>query len=291
MHSNAISVYVIINFFLLGLGRLTCSVLIALPRVYMHFQMFRPSRTLLIYFYVPNLTLACKKQFIPKSLCHKPANCRNGSMRHTCPSESRNSWSTDLWPGRPTNQGLAPHLLDGRGIEVRFPYLQSIHTEFGGLNEEQFSGAKRLRCEADLSPPSSASHPCTVMACAGRPLLSCSTCRCSDSNRATAKSSFYYYCIQVITLSWTKNEWLGAEVLTPLCCIDVLSSTSFPVSDTLEVRTGINPLTPKVNPSAQRFLTKFFTGNFAYWTLLFIHMCVKNQQIHQLFIQFINYVW
>jgi hypothetical protein len=34
-----------------------------------------------------------------------------------------------------------------------------------------------------------------------------------------------------------------------------------------------------------------FIGEFASWTVHFINICVKNQQIHQLFIQFINYVW
>jgi hypothetical protein len=37
--------------------------------------------------------------------------------------------------------------------------------------------------------------------------------------------------------------------------------------------------------------TKVFTGDFASWTVHFINICKKNQQIHQLFIQFINYVW
>jgi hypothetical protein len=52
-----------------------------------------------------------------------------------------------------------------------------------------------------------------------------------------------------------------------------------------------NPLTPELNPSAQRCMTRFFTGDFATWTVHFVNICVKNQQIHQLFIQFINYVW
>jgi hypothetical protein len=53
----------------------------------------------------------------------------------------------------------------------------------------------------------------------------------------------------------------------------------------------INPLTPELNPSTQRCLTRFFTGDFASWTVRFIIVCVKNQQMRQLFIQFINYVW
>jgi hypothetical protein len=53
----------------------------------------------------------------------------------------------------------------------------------------------------------------------------------------------------------------------------------------------VNPLTPELNPSAQRCLTRYFTGDFAFWTVHFVNIWVKNQQIHQLFIQFINYVW
>jgi hypothetical protein len=52
----------------------------------------------------------------------------------------------------------------------------------------------------------------------------------------------------------------------------------------------INPLTPELNPSAQRYVTKFFTGDFAYCTVNFIitRTCVKIQQMQQLLIQFIN---
>jgi hypothetical protein len=46
-----------------------------------------------------------------------------------------------------------------------------------------------------------------------------------------------------------------------------------------------NPLSPELNPSAQRCRTRFFTG-----VLHFVNICVKNK-IHQLFIQFINYIW
>jgi hypothetical protein len=35
----------------------------------------------------------------------------------------------------------------------------------------------------------------------------------------------------------------------------------------------------------------FFTGEFASWTVHFVNICANNQQIQQLFIQFINYVW
>jgi hypothetical protein len=52
-----------------------------------------------------------------------------------------------------------------------------------------------------------------------------------------------------------------------------------------------NPLTSELNPSAQRCLTRFFSGDFASLTVNFVNICVKNQQIQQLFIQFINYIW
>jgi hypothetical protein len=40
-----------------------------------------------------------------------------------------------------------------------------------------------------------------------------------------------------------------------------------------------------------RICTRLFAGDFASWTVHFANVCVKNQQIHQLFIHFINYVW
>jgi hypothetical protein len=51
------------------------------------------------------------------------------------------------------------------------------------------------------------------------------------------------------------------------------------------------PLRPELNPSAQRCLTRFFTGDFDSWTVHFVNICAKNQQMKQLFIQFIIYVW
>jgi hypothetical protein len=53
---------------------------------------------------------------------------------------------------------------------------------------------------------------------------------------------------------------------------------------------NINPLTPELNPSAQRCLTRFFTGDFASSTVHLFDICVKTKKIQQLFIQFINYV-
>jgi hypothetical protein len=52
-----------------------------------------------------------------------------------------------------------------------------------------------------------------------------------------------------------------------------------------------NPLTPELNHSTQRCLTRFFTKDFASCTVHFVKICVIKQQIHQSFIQFINYVW
>jgi tetrahydromethanopterin S-methyltransferase subunit B len=51
----------------------------------------------------------------------------------------------------------------------------------------------------------------------------------------------------------------------------------------------LNPSTPELNPSAQRCLTRYFTGDFASWTVHFFIICVRNEQMQQLFIQFINY--
>jgi hypothetical protein len=51
---------------------------------------------------------------------------------------------------------------------------------------------------------------------------------------------------------------------------------------------AISPLTPVLNPSAQGCLTRFFTGDFASWTVHFFNIWVKNQQMQQLFIHFIN---
>jgi hypothetical protein len=52
----------------------------------------------------------------------------------------------------------------------------------------------------------------------------------------------------------------------------------------LSVHGIFNPLKPELNPSVQRCLTRFVTGDFASLTVYFINTCVKNQQIHQLYI-------
>jgi hypothetical protein len=52
----------------------------------------------------------------------------------------------------------------------------------------------------------------------------------------------------------------------------------------------INPLTPKLYPSAQRCPTKLVYWDFVSLTVHFVNICVKKPQTQQLFIQFINYV-
>jgi hypothetical protein len=53
----------------------------------------------------------------------------------------------------------------------------------------------------------------------------------------------------------------------------------------LRVWPSINPLTPELNPSAQRCLARIFTGDFATQTVHFLNICVKIQQMQQLSIQ------
>jgi hypothetical protein len=57
---------------------------------------------------------------------------------------------------------------------------------------------------------------------------------------------------------------------------------------------NINPSTSELNPSAQRCLKRFFTGDFASLTVHFVNIYIymrENQQMQNLFVQFINYVW
>jgi hypothetical protein len=44
---------------------------------------------------------------------------------------------------------------------------------------------------------------------------------------------------------------------------------------------AFNPLTPELNPSAQRCLTRYFTGEFASLTVHFVNICVENKQMQQ----------
>jgi hypothetical protein len=40
----------------------------------------------------------------------------------------------------------------------------------------------------------------------------------------------------------------------------------------------INPLTPELNPSAQRYLTRFFTGDFASWSCISLMYAWKTNK-------------
>jgi hypothetical protein len=59
------------------------------------------------------------------------------------------------------------------------------------------------------------------------------------------------------------------------CCVEADNRQGF-ISKQLLLRsrrsTVINPLTPELNPSAQRCLTRFFAGDFASWTVHFVNM-------------------
>jgi hypothetical protein len=52
-----------------------------------------------------------------------------------------------------------------------------------------------------------------------------------------------------------------------------------------------NLLTPELTPSEQRWLKRIVTGDFSSLNVHFVNICVKNQQIHQLIIQSVNYLW
>jgi len=45
-------------------------------------------------------------------------------------------------------------------------------------------------------------------------------------------------------------------------------------------RININPLTPELNPPAQRCMIRFVTGDFASLNVYFVNICAENQQIH-----------
>jgi hypothetical protein len=46
-------------------------------------------------------------------------------------------------------------------------------------------------------------------------------------------------------------------------CFSQYTINAAPVGALIEVKFTFNPLTPELNPSAQRCLTRFFTGDFA----------------------------
>jgi hypothetical protein len=63
------------------------------------------------------------------------------------------------------------------------------------------------------------------------------------------------------------------------------------IDQRMEYKFLFNSLTPELIPSWQCCLSRFFTGDFASWTMHFVNVYVKNQQMQKLFIQFIKYVW
>jgi hypothetical protein len=86
-------------------------------------------------------------------------------------------------------------------------------------------------------------------------------------------------------------QWLLLIKLQQLVVRDLLENTGLPTekNNSLDYHHKIiNPLTPQLNPSGQRCLTRFFTEYFASWTVYFVNIWVKNQQIHKLLIQFIK---
>jgi hypothetical protein len=93
------------------------------------------------------------------------------------------------------------------------------------------------------------------------------------------RDTFLYLGLFLIVTKWKKHYYWKNLQFVPLWQSSLWTPILF------------DPLTSEINPSAQRCLTRFFTGNFASWTVHFVSICVKNQQIQQLFIQFINYVW
>jgi hypothetical protein len=54
-----------------------------------------------------------------------------------------------------------------------------------------------------------------------------------------------------------------------------VSFSNAPEEQNIQLSYKLNPLTPELNPSAQRCLTRFFTGDFASWTMHFINMREK----------------
>jgi hypothetical protein len=73
------------------------------------------------------------------------------------------------------------------------------------------------------------------------------------------------------------------DCLEPVKMIE--STFLFPqirVSQMLMKLQAFNPLTPELIPSSQRCLTKYFTGGFASWTVHFVNICKKYQQMQQL---------
>jgi hypothetical protein len=109
--------------------------------------------------------------------------------------------------------------------------------------------------------------------------------RCSDSPRTSG------YLYKPWVLDYMDSPWLIGSLIARECLPNPEQKQRNQQCQGSITAFALNPLTPELNPSAQRCLTRFFTGDFASWTVHLVKICVKNQQIQQWFIQFINYVW
>jgi hypothetical protein len=88
---------------------------------------------------------------------------------------------------------------------------------------------------------------------------------------------------------WSRNYrvlWLSEHSSLSLHNADTVSYPE-PVNSTVEPiipltsyipNIHFNPLTSELNPSAQRCLTRFFTGVFASWTVHSVNICVKTNK-------------
>jgi hypothetical protein len=123
-----------------------------------------------------------------------------------------------------------------------------------------------------------------------RQFIDCSTARvklrCSTSNQIRLCRVKYHRTLCLLQNCVIRcTQPLSLELPTVLLFIMYLNiPPAFPVCKTghpqpVLTNYRFNPLTPELNPSAQRCLTRFFTRDFASWTVDFVNICVKNQQI------------
>jgi hypothetical protein len=82
-------------------------------------------------------------------------------------------------------------------------------------------------------------------------------------------------------------DWTFAVRREPMCLQNRVTWNKINISASCCI---VNPLTLELKSSAQRCLTRFFTGDFASWTVHFVNIFVNSQQMQQLFIQFFNFV-
>jgi hypothetical protein len=85
-------------------------------------------------------------------------------------------------------------------------------------------------------------------------------------------------------LSKRKANWVG-HILCRNCLLQQVTEGKIKGGIEVTGRRGkrlrkllddLKPLTPELNPSAQRCLTRFFTGDFASLTVHFVNICVKK---------------